>query len=292
MHRLFAATMALALFLGVGRVALAAEAAESAPSEQAPEIKPFSSAHFGLVGTAKIDGVTVDILGEGDLAPPDRQKSSFKFGPFTAEVVMVGDAVYTRTRFDPRWSRQASPEPLTIGPISASQATALSKDTRLVGTEQVGGVATQHYTSTLDLSPLIEPLLPEISDRDARAAARSLKGTVDVWVGADDRMVRQERLIMTVDLPSIEPAGDPMTGAVDITIAYSKLNEPVRIVEPSRTDTSPLLTPRPNVSPVTGPAGSSTTGAPPSGPSSQPTTGGPATPGRAPAQAPAQIPRR
>src|SRR5436305_12357567 len=108
MHRLFAATLAVAFFLGVGRVAQAAEVAESAPSGQTPEIRPFSSAHFGLAGTVKIDGVTVDVLGEGDLAPPDRQKSSFKVGPFTAEVVMVGNSVFTRTRFDPRWSREDS----------------------------------------------------------------------------------------------------------------------------------------------------------------------------------------
>ncbi len=271
MHRLFAATVALALFLGVGRVALAAEIAESAPTEQTPEIRPFTSAHFGLVGTVKVDGVTVDVLGEGDLAPPDRQKSSFKFGPLTAEVVMVGNSVYTRTRFDPRWTRQSAPEPIGIGPISASEATQIAKDTRLVGNERLGDVATQHYTSTLDLSPLIEPLLPEISDRDARAALATLKGTVDV---------------------SIEPGGDPMPGAIDLTIAYSKLNEPVRIVEPARTDTSPLITPRPNVAPVTGAPGSSTTGAPPAAPGAAPSTGGPSTTGQPPAQAPAQIPRR
>ncbi len=292
MHRLFAATVALALFLGVGRVALAAEIAESAPTEQTPEIRPFSSAHFGLVGTVKVDGVTVDVLGEGDLAPPDRQKSSFKFGPLTAEVIMVGNSVYTRTRFDPRWTRQSAPEPIGIGPISASEATQIAKDTRLVGNERLGDVATQHYTSTLDLSPLIEPLLPEISDRDARAALATLKGTVDVWVGSDDRMVRQERLILTATLPTIEPGGDPMPGAIDLTIAYSKLNEPVRIVEPARTDTSPLITPRPNVAPVTGAPGSSTTGAPPAAPGAPPSTGGPSTTGQPPAQAPAQIPRR
>src|SRR5581483_5864079 len=155
MHRLFAATVALALFLGVGRAAFAAETAESAPSEQTPEIQPFSSAHFGMVGTVKVDGVTVDVLGEGDLAMPDRQKSSFKFGPFTAEVVMVGGTVYTRTRLDPRWSRQPSPEPVSIGPISGSEVSQIARDTRLVGTEQTDGVATQHYTSTLDLAPLI-----------------------------------------------------------------------------------------------------------------------------------------
>jgi hypothetical protein len=292
MHRLFAATVALALLFGVGQAALAAESAESAPGEQTPEIRPFSSAHFGLVGTVKVDGVTVDVLGEGDLAPPDRQKSSFKFGPLTAEVIMADNAVFTRTRFDPRWSRQPSPEPITIGPISASEATQLAKDTRLVGNERVGDVATQHYTSSLDLQPLIGPLLPEISDRDARAALATLKGTVDVWVGSDDRMVRQERMILTATLPSIEPGGDPMPGAIDLTIAYSKLNQPVQIAAPARTDTSPLLTPRPDVAPVTGPAGSSTTGAPPPGPGAPATPGRPSTGGPAPAQAPAQIPRR
>ena len=48
----------------------------------------------------------------------------------------------------------------------------------------MGGVATEHYTSTLDLSPLLEPLLGAVTDRDVRAALRTLNGTVDVWVGA------------------------------------------------------------------------------------------------------------
>src|SRR3954462_8004471 len=169
MHRLFATTAALMLVLGLARTALAAEAPDSAPSSQGPDIRPFTSAHFGLVGNVKVDGVTVDVLGEGDLAPPDRQRSSFKFGPFTAEVIMVGGTVYTRTRFDPRWSRQVTPEPITLGPISGGETTRLGRDVRLVGSEQVNGETTQHYTSTLDLAPLIEPLLPEIPDRDVRS---------------------------------------------------------------------------------------------------------------------------
>ena len=285
MHRLFAATVALTLVLGLARAAFAAEAPDGGPSAQAPDIQPFSSAHFGLVGNVKVDGVTVDVLGEGDLAPPDRQRSSFKFGPFTAEVIMVGNSVFTRTRFDPRWSRQATPEPITVGPISAGDAARLGSDVHLVGTEQVNGVATQHYSSTLDLSSIVEPLLPEITDRDARAALASLKGTVDVWVGADDRMLRRERLILGVDLPPLEPNGDPARGTLDLTIAYSKLNEPVRIVEPSRTDSSPLTTPRPDFQPMTGPPGSSTSAQPGS-------PGSPAQPTRPPAQAPAQVPRR
>jgi hypothetical protein len=290
MQRLIAMVVAFTLLLGTGSAAFAAEAAE-APGEQGPEIRPFTSAHFGLSGTVKMDGITVDILGEGDLALPDKQKSAFKFGPFTAEVVMVGDTVFTRSRFEPRWSRQTSPQAVGIGPVSASDVTRLGRDVRLVGNEQVAGVATEHYTSTLDLSPLLEPLLPAINDRDVRQALASLNGTVDVWVGAQDRMVRQERLILSVRLPSIEPQGDPMTATVDLTIAYANLNQPVDIREPNRNDTSPLLTPRPTVAPVTGAAGApaSSTGPAPSGAG----TGTGTTPGgaRQPAQAPAQVPR-
>jgi hypothetical protein len=291
MQRLIAAVVALTLFLSVGPVALAAEAA-GAPLEQAPEIKPFTSAHFGMAGTVKMDGITVDIQGEGDLAVPDRQKSTFKFGPFTAEVVMVGDTVFTRTRFEPRWSRQTSPQIVDVGPISGAEFTRLGRDVRLVGTESVGGVATQHYTSSLDLSPLIEPLLPAVNDRDVRAALASLNGTVDVWVGAEDRMVRQERLILNVNLPSIEPQGDPMAATLDLTISYSKLNEPVTITEPQRTDSSPLNSPRPNISPVTGPPGAPASSTAPlpgqaTGPGPQP-----GRPGTGPVQAPAQVPGR
>ena len=293
MHRLVAAVVILTLLFGAGSAAHAADAAE-APPAQAPDIRPFTTAHFGLAGTAKMDGITIDILGEGDLATPDKQQSSFKFGPFTAEVVMVGESVYTRTRFEPRWSRQTSPQAVGIGPISASETTRLGHDVRLVGTEQVAGVATEHYTSTLDLSSLIEPILPVVSDRDARAALASLKGTVDVWVGAQDRMVRQERLVLSVRLPPIEPNGDPMMATVDLTVGYSNLNQPVDIREPSRADTSPLTTPKPNVSPVVGPAGApaTSTGPAPSTGGPSPAAPAPSAPMGQPVQAPAQVPRR
>ena len=82
MYRLIAAVAALGLILSTGQAALAVEVA-NAPAQQAPEIRPFTSAHFAMSGSVKVDGITVDVLGEGDLAVPDRQRSSFKFGPFT-----------------------------------------------------------------------------------------------------------------------------------------------------------------------------------------------------------------
>lgn len=288
MHRLIAAVVALTLLIGAARAAPVAAAFES-PADQTPDIRPFTSAHFGLAGTARTDGVTIDIVGEGDLVAPDKQRSTFKFGPFTAEVVMVGDTVFTRSRFEPRWSRQSSPQPVAIGPISATETTRLGRDVRLVGTEQVAGVATEHYTSTLDLRSLVEPLLPVVTEREVREALSSLSGTVDVWVGVQDRMVRQERLVLSIRLPSIEPGGDPLSATVDLTIGYSNLNQPVDIREPSRNDPSPLTTPRPNLLPVVGPAG-----APASSTGQAPSTGAPATgaPRGQPVQAPAQVPRR
>jgi hypothetical protein len=292
MRRLLALALAWSLVLVIARPAFAADSAEAppeapgealagAPLEQAPDIRPFQSAHFGLAGTVKFDGVTIDVLGEGDLVLPDRQRGTFKFGPVTAEVVTVGSTVYTRTRFEPTWSRQSGGPRIETGTISASEITRLGRDVRRIGVETVNGVATEHYTTTIDFSSVIEPLLPSIPEREAREALRSLTGTVDVWVGVQDRLVRQERLILSIRMPAIEPGGDPTTATIDLTMVYSRLNEPVTIAEPQRNDPSPIRTPRPDVVPLTGPAGT---------PAGTP-GGGQGRPG-APAQVPAQTPRR
>ncbi len=275
MRSVLAAAVALAILgvTGAGAVASAQ------PLTEPPEIRPFETAHFGLIGTVKVDGVSIDVLGEGDLAPPDRQRASFKFGPFTAEVIMIGDAVYTRTRFERRWSRQFNTQPTVVGPFSSADISKLQGDVRRVGSEVVGGVPTEHYTASLDFLTFVEPILGAVDDQETREAFKTLTGTVDVWVGLEDRMIRQERLVLSVTLPAIEPEGDPVPATVDLTIAYAALNQPVSIVEPTRNDPSPLRTPRPNVAPVGGPS---------VGPAPAPAQ--PRLP--APAPAPAQVPRR
>ena len=273
--------LALATLVAVGIVVgWAAPAAASRPIadrsiQQIPGVRPFQSAHFALAGTVKLDGVTIDVLGEGDLIPPDKQQAAFKFGPFTVELVMVGDAVYTRSRCERRWSRQFSPQPTTVGPISAADATRQPQNARAVGTEMVAGVQTEHYTADLGIGALLEPHLAAI-EPDVRRVLETLEGSVDIWVGSQDRMIRQERLLLTVTLPSIEPDGDMMPASIDLTIAYSRLNQAVTITEPARNDESPIRSPRPDVVPVSGPPGS-------------PASAGP---GQAPARAPVQIPGR
>jgi hypothetical protein len=282
MRSALATMIAVLLLLGPTGPVLAANLADDGTRRQVPNVRPFDSAHFGMAGTVKLDGVTVEVLGEGDLALPDRQRASFKFGPFTAEVIMLGDAVYTRTRFERVWSRQFVPEPVTVGPFSSAEITRLQEDVRLVGRELVGDVMTEHYTSSLDFQAVAGPLAEVVPDPDVRRALETLEGSVDVWVSVGDRMIRQERLLMTLILPSIEPDGDEAPATVDLTIAYSQLNEPASIEQPIRNDPSPLRTPRPSVIPVIGPAGS------PAAPGGRPAP----PPVRAPAQIPVQTPRR
>jgi hypothetical protein len=266
---------AFSILIGSIRPAAAFGATLEAPVRQVPDVRPFSTAHFEFVGTAKYDGITIDILGEGDLAPPDRQRSSFKFGPFTAEIIQIGGTVFTRTRFDRAWSRQEAPEVITVGPISSSDVARLERSVRLVGTEMVGDVAAEHYTAAVDLSAAVQELA-ELGDARTRRALETLQGSVDVWVGAQDRRVRQERLLLSLTLPSIEPEGDDAPASLDLTIAYSRLDQTVAIDQPVRNDPTPISSPRPTITQVTGPPGSPT-------PQSRPAP---------PARAPVQIPSR
>ena len=262
----------LAILLAVSTaLAWAGPALAEAPEAQAPNVRPFQSAHFGLAGTVKVDGITVDILGEGDLSMPDRHRASYKFGPFTVELVLADGNLYTRSRFERQWDRQPLPAGVDLGPLSSSEQLRFQRNSRLVGSEVVDGVVAEHYASQLDLGPFVERVLAEAPDgearRQAREVLRTFEGSIDTWVGAQDRLIRQERFLLSVTLPAFEPEGDPVPAAVDMTIAYSRLNVPVTIAAPTRNDPSPIRTPQPGITPVSGPPGS-------------------------PARAPAQLPRR
>lgn len=265
MRVVLATLMAMSLMFGWLRPVAAADVIE-APARQVPDVRPFRSAHFGMAGTVKFDGITVDVLGEGDLVPPDRQRASFKFGPVTVEVVMIGDSVYTRTRFERNWSREFSPQAMMVGTINSADIGQLQRDVRGVGTEVVSDVATDHYTAALNVHSLLEPVLAD-APIEVRRVLETLRGSIDIWVGSQDRMVRQERLIITVTVPSIEPDGEDVDATVDLTLAYSRLNDGIVIEAPTRNDPSPIRTPHPDVVPVVGPAGSpSTPGSRGSGP--------------------------
>ena len=84
MQRLIAAVVALTLFLSAGPVALAAEAA-GAPLEQAPDIKPFNSAHFAMAGTVEnpqpVKTIAVEPQVQTQPQPPVETQSQIAFQP-------------------------------------------------------------------------------------------------------------------------------------------------------------------------------------------------------------------
>lgn len=246
----------------------------SSPTGQVLDARSFRTARFGLAGTIRYDGVSVDISGDGQLQVPNQLDGSFKVGPLTAEVVLVDDAVYGRSRFDRQWSRQLIPAANRQDLTTVAENQRLLRDVRRVGTELVGGVTTEHYTAAFDLRPLFDPQLRDV-DRDTRRALETLRASVDYWIGAQDRVIRQERFILTVNLPAIEPEGEEILGVLDLTTAYTRIDEPVSIEAPPQTDPRPIRSPQPGVTALSGPAGT------------------PALSGRGPAgPAPAQVPGR
>ena len=119
-----------------------------------------------------------------------------------------------------------------VGPIA--HADVLPKGPySLKAQERVDGKLTTRWSSELDLGLLLA--LSELSPTDepaVRDALKSLKGTLDVWVGNDDRQLYKEQIIFTFTVPAIEQGGDPLPGTIDMAIQYSAHDQPVSIQAP------------------------------------------------------------
>jgi len=219
-------------------VGLAPATLFAGPMEQkavsGPDIVPFQSAQFDLNGFFKVDGITVDVTGQGSLAPPDKSAGTYKIGPLSLETITANNTFYARSKFDPKWEEQEIPPevPLNVGPIVLSDV--LPKGPYSVqGQERVDGKLTTKWSTQLDLGLLLA--LSELSpddDQTVRDALKSLKGNLEVWVGNDDSQLYKERVVFTFTVPAIEPGGDSLPGTIDMTIQYSKHNQPVAIQAP------------------------------------------------------------
>lgn len=120
-------------------------------------------------------------------------------------------------------------------------------DPELVGQEDVGGVRTDHVRATVDVRAFLDALdgvlgeiaraglggpagdqMPSELPDDARAEVEQAvrAASVDIWTGADDRILRRLR----VDL-EIEPRGE-RGGTASLLVELTELDEPQRIVAP------------------------------------------------------------
>jgi hypothetical protein len=99
------------------------------------------------------------------------------------------------------------------------------KDAQLVGSEEIGGVQTTHYSGTLDLDDAAKRL-PARLQAQYRAAIQKLKGALssvtmpfDVWIDGDGRLRRMSYRIEASD--GAQPFGGfSMETTVDVT-AYT-----------------------------------------------------------------------
>lgn len=141
---------------------------------------------------------------------------------------------------------------LGIDPMSWLQ------DPETVGTEEVGGVETDHVAADVDVDALLDDvdgLLAKLSDQlpagvagteqipdaipaDARKEIEDAieSATLDVWVGTADQTPRKLTVKIAAELP--ESADGPSSLDVELTISIDELNEPQTIEAP--TDTRPI----------------------------------------------------
>ncbi|HEX3247054.1 MAG TPA: hypothetical protein VHX16_16735 [Chloroflexota bacterium] len=239
MFRLVAWPVAAIVIAIVAVIGLAPTALLAGPGDQkgdsGPDIAAFQSAQFDLNGFVKVDGITVDVSGTGSLAPPDKSAATYRLGPLTLETVTVGSNFYGRSRFDPSWETQEIPAglPIYVGPLALSEV--LPKGPYSIqAQERLDGRLITKWGTDLDLSLLVA--LAELSpstDDTVSDALRSLKARLEVWVGNDDRQLYKERIVFTFTVPPIEPQGEPLPGSIDMTLMYSKHNQPVTIQAPS-----------------------------------------------------------
>jgi hypothetical protein len=108
---------------------------------------------------------------------------------------------------------------------------AISDTTRLVGPEQIDGVATTHYAGAVDLDKV-----PAAADPSTRPAIDRLKAQlgssllpVDVWIDGDGKL---RRVAQTVNVPATPnaPAGVPTSSTT--TITFSDVGSAPAVVPP------------------------------------------------------------
>jgi hypothetical protein len=157
-----------------------------------------------------------------------------------AELIEQLKASYRRSQQQGS-GNEMSLRSLGIDPLSWLQ------DPTLAGTETIGGVETDHITSGVDVSALlddVDKLLARVSEQGlptgqeipSRIPARERQqiedaiksASVDVWSGRDDHTLRKLTLTLAVDVPRESASLD-----VVLSIELTDLNEPQSIQAPA-----------------------------------------------------------
>ncbi|HEY1015888.1 MAG TPA: LppX_LprAFG lipoprotein [Herpetosiphonaceae bacterium] len=197
-------------------------------SEGAVAFDAVSAFHFKLVvsdGDAAPLNDIILVEADGDTARPDKLKAKLKAKlpgvPILSNnnVIIIGaDAWVTANPFDPdTYTKQAD----TAGLAAFSPAKGVSDVLRglrgaaYVAQEEIGGVQTHHLSGTVDAVTLA-------ALTGGAATAGEVK--LDLWIGVEDKLVRQVIAVGALD-PSEKPA-------IKRTLTLSEFNKTVEIAPP------------------------------------------------------------
>jgi lipoprotein LprG len=221
---LLAAVLGLALAGCGGGGDEAALSAEEIVDRAVEATGAVTSFHFVLdLGDLPLAGSGLSIArAEGDVVVPDRVRATFSgsFGGIgiESELVLVGEDDFLKDPLTGRWrTLEIGTSPLDYFDPARGVLAVLESvgDLELAGTEEVGGAEAYRLTGTASAKELSPLLAVAPSDRTV---------PVEVWVGADDFLLRRLR----VDGPVAE--GEPEDAVR--TVEVSRFDEPVEIEPP------------------------------------------------------------
>jgi hypothetical protein len=147
------------------------------------------------------------------------------------------------------WRRsQGESDQMSLGSLGLDPLSWL-EDPTVEGTETIGGVETDHISSDVDVSALLDDVdkilarvseqgLPtgqqvprRIPDSDRQQIEDAVKSAeIDVWSGTEDHTLRKLTLALDVDVPRESASLD-----IDLSIELTELNEPQSIKAPATT---------------------------------------------------------
>lgn len=239
---------------GKANVQLSVDAHGSAALQQPIKLSvtgPFQDAGSGNIPQFDL---TLNVAAQGQTIQAGLTSTSDRvFVQVMGTAYEVPANLLAQVRQSMKQSRQSSQQgKLSLGGIGIDPMNWL-KDPKVVGTETLGGVETQHISSSLNVSALLDDVdkllaaikqkggipgtpaaqIPSrISNSDRAQIEQAVKSSsVDVWTGSSDKILRKLSIALSIQPKS--PGSGPKQADVAFSIELSDLNKPQTITAPS-----------------------------------------------------------
>jgi hypothetical protein len=173
-------------------------------------------------------------------------------GPQTATQTFItkGDTAYVRMggatyELPPETAAEISSTLGASGGLGAIQLSSWVEDPQVAEGEQIGGDDTDRITADLNVAATVNTLMAIAAELGGTQPLAALSGTsaeqveaaienatIDVWTGADDRLLRRLQVSIKFS-PAAEKVKSLVGAALDFTLEISNPNEPVTVEQPT-----------------------------------------------------------